>query len=115
MVRGGEQKDWSADYKAFSRSDWKLRDLFRAVLMEGTRIASETGPVVIAMDDTSLSKTGRRIDGTRWCHDPLAPPFLEKRIQWGLRMLHAALLVQDYANHRPLTTQSFPPGGASRP
>jgi hypothetical protein len=100
--RGQEQKDWSADYKAFNRSEWTTRDLFKAVLREGISLLPSSSPVVVALDDTSLPKVGQKIPQARWCHDPLAPKFLEMQIRWGIRMLHAALLIPDYVNHRPL-------------
>ncbi|HNX95940.1 MAG TPA: transposase [Holophaga sp.] len=100
--KGTEQADWSADYKAFNRAEWVCRDLFRAVLEEGIHALAPEAPVVVAMDDTSLPKVGQKIPQARWCHDPLAPKFLDKQIRWGIRMLHAALLIPDYHNHRPL-------------
>ncbi len=104
--QGLEQKDWSADYKSFNRAEWRLRDLFRPVLTRGTRALPPAAPVVLAMDDTSLPKTGLRIPQARWCHDPLAPKFLDKQIRWGIRMIHVALIVPDYQNHRPLAVST---------
>ena len=88
--QGREQKDWSADYKSFNRAEWRLWDLFRPVLTQGTKALPAAAPVVLAMDDTSLPKTGTRIPQARWCHDPLAPKFLDKQIRWGIRMIHVA-------------------------
>lgn len=104
--QGREQQDWSADYKAFNRSEWHVRDLFKAVFQRGLEALPPEAPVVVAMDDTSLPKTGTKIPQARWCHDPLAPKFLEMQIQWGIRMLHAALIVPDYQNHRPLAVST---------
>lgn len=100
--QGREQQDWSADYKAFNRSEWTTRDLFSSVLTEGIKALPAGGPVVVAMDDTSLPKVGQKIPQARWCHNPLAPKFLDMQIRWGIRMLHTALIVPDYVNHRPL-------------
>lgn len=104
--QGREQQDWSADYKAFNRSEWSVRDLFHAVLAHGLKSLPAESPVVVAMDDTSLPKTGTRIPQARWCHDPLAPKFLEMQIRWGIRMIHAALIIPDYQNHRPLAVST---------
>ncbi|MBS1767713.1 MAG: transposase [Acidobacteria bacterium] len=104
--QGREQKDWSADYKVFNRSEWSVQDLFSPVLMEGVAALSPKAPVVLAMDDTSLPKVGGKIPQARWCHDPLAPKFLDRQIRWGVRMLHTALLVPDYVNHRPLAVST---------
>ncbi len=103
---GREQQDWSADYKAFNRTGWDPRDLFRAVLAHGLKALPPETPVVMALDDTSLPKTGTRIPQARWCHNPLAPKFLEMQIRWGIRMIHMALIVPDYQNHRPLAVST---------
>lgn len=102
MLRGKEQDDWSADYKAFNRSEWSVRDLFSQVLLEGVNQIGPEGPVVLAMDDTCLPKVGQKIPQARYCHDPLRPKFLPMPIQWGIRMLHAAVVIPDEVNHRPL-------------
>lgn len=99
---GQEQKDWSANYKVFNRAAWSVRDLFRPVLTKGVKALPPTAPVVLALDETSLPKTGLRIPQGRWCHNPLAPKFLDMQIRWGIRMIHVALIVPDYQNHRPL-------------
>ena len=104
--RGREQKDWSADYKVFNRAEWWVRDLFRPVLLVGLKALPPEAPVVLALDDTSLPKTGTKIPQTRWCHNPLAPKFLDKQIRWGIRMIHAALIVPDYLSHRPLAVST---------
>lgn len=102
LFRGKGQQEWSADYKVFSRSGWKVVDLFRSVLLEGKKEQASGSRVVIAMDDTSLPKTGTEIPQARYCHNAQAPKFLEKPIMWGIRMLHAALIVPNYVGHRPL-------------
>jgi hypothetical protein len=104
--RGREQQDWSADYKAFNRAEWKVRDLFRSVLLQGLKALPCDAPVVLALDDTSLPKTGTKIPQARWCHNPLAPKFLDKQIRWGIRMIHVALIVPDYQSHRPLAVST---------
>lgn len=104
--QGREQQDWSADYKAFNRAEWQVRDLFGPVLVEGLTGLPAEAPVVVAMDDTGLPKVGHKIPQARWVHDPLAPKFLDKQIRWGIRMLHAALIVPDYVNHRPLAVST---------
>lgn len=102
LFRGNGQKEWSADYKIFSRAIWKVGELFHSVLSAGVGALSVGSRVVIAMDDTSLPKTGTKIPQARYCHNPLAPKFLEKPIMWGIRMLHAALIIPNYVGHRPL-------------
>src|SRR6185369_6495767 len=48
--------------------------------------------IVVGGDDTRLRKTGKRVAGAAWGRDPLSPPFW-MNLQWGLRFLHASVLV----------------------
>src|SRR3954470_18697556 len=48
--------------------------------------------VPIALDDTRLRKTGKRIPTAFGQRDPLSPPF-RVNLQWGLRFLQASLLL----------------------
>jgi hypothetical protein len=43
-------------------------------------------PLVVAMDDSLLRKTGRKIQGVRWQRDPMSPPFHVNFVR-GLRVL----------------------------
>jgi len=88
------QQDWSADYKLYSRSPWDEEQLFQAVIDEYlTRYPK--GPVVMAIDDTKIHKTGRHIPGASWQRDPMSPPFHVNFI-WGLRFLQASLIFPHY-------------------
>jgi len=99
---GKEQDEWSANYRVFNNKSWELRQLFEVVFREAIKELPPGEPVTIALDDTVLRKTGTKIDQARWCHDALAPKFLDKQICWGIRMLHAAILIPNYVGHRPL-------------
>jgi hypothetical protein len=89
-TKGGGQRDWSADYKFYSRSCWEDRRLFQGVSEEYlTRYRK--GPVVLALDDTRVAKSGKKIPGSSWQRDPLSPPF-QVNMMWGLRFLQGALL-----------------------
>lgn len=70
---GQTQRDWSADYRLYSRRKVDLHTLFdpvRQKLCQGN-----CGPVVVALDDTRLRKSGLHIPGVRYTRDPLGPPF----------------------------------------
>lgn len=89
-TKGGGQQDWSADYKFYSRSRWQDRRLFQGISEEYlTRYPK--GPVVLALDDTRVAKSGKKIPGASWQRDPLSPPF-QVNMMWGLRFLQGALL-----------------------
>lgn len=93
--RGLTQRDWSADYLAFSRSPWDVRRLFRGVLRAALGHVRQTGFVAVSLDDTSLKKTSRIISAARWLRDALSPPF-HVNLKYGLRCLHAAITLPYY-------------------
>jgi DDE superfamily endonuclease len=71
---GRSAQDWSADYKLFSRCRWRAEQLFQPVLDEHLQRYPQ-GPIFVAVDDTKLRKTGKKIPGTGWQRDPLSLPF----------------------------------------
>ncbi len=91
---GRSDCDWSADYRMFSRSGWQAERLFDPVLDEYLQRYPKA-PVVAAIDDTKLRKTGKKIPGTGWQRDPLSPPF-HVNLLYGLRFLQASLLFPHY-------------------
>jgi hypothetical protein len=91
---GRTERDWSADYKMFSRCRWQADRLFQPVLDEHLERYPQ-GPVTAAIDDTKLRKTGKKIPGTSWQRDPLSPPF-HLNFLYGLRFLQASLLFPHY-------------------
>lgn len=94
QVRNPSECDWSADYKVFSRSPWSETDLFDAALTVFLdRYPGRNVPV--ALDDTKVRKSGRRIPHAAWQRDPLSPPF-QANLIWGLRFLQASVL---YPHH----------------
>lgn len=70
---GRQARDWSADYRMYARDRVRPDDLFGTVR---THLCQEhTGPVVVALDDTRLRKTGKKTHGVKYMRDPLSPPF----------------------------------------
>ena len=95
---GRDQQDGSADYKLPARAEWNEQDLFDALLPSA--LAHCPGRFVpVALDDTRLRKTGKRIPTAFWQRDPLSPPF-RVNLQWGLRFLQASLLLPLYRKHK---------------
>lgn len=90
---GRQFQDWSADYKVCSRSPWEPRQLFEVVLdhLPGL-LSSAQSPVIVAIDDTILKKTGRRIPGVKVLRDPMSPPF-HVNFCFGLRFVQVSVLV----------------------
>jgi hypothetical protein len=91
---GRWDQDWSADYKMFSRCRWNPERLFDPVIDEYLERYPRR-PVIAAIDDTKLRKTGRKIKGASWHRDPLSPPF-HLNFMYGLRFLQASLLFAHY-------------------
>lgn len=83
--------DWSAAYRLFSRSPWKPRDLFEPVLH--TCLSQGEGPVAVALDDTTLRKTGRHIPGAAYLHDPRSAPWRPGFMR-GQRFIQASVLLR---------------------
>src|SRR3954451_25244632 len=95
---GLDQQDWSADYNLHARADWDEQALFDALLPSA--LAHCAGSFVpIALDDTRLRKTGKRIPTAFWQRDPLSPPF-RVNLQWGLRFLQASVLLPLHRKHK---------------
>jgi hypothetical protein len=92
---GRQFQDWSADYRLFSRRRWQTDGLFEPVQKEFLH-RYPRGPVPLALDDTGLKKTGKKIATARWQYDHMSPPF-HANLCYGLRFLAAALL---FPHHR---------------
>ena len=90
-ANGGEQRGWSAEYFLHSRVNWEPQRLFAPVL-KGALPLCPGRLVGVAVDDTKLHKTGRRIKQAFYQRDPLSPPF-HPNLSLGLRFLQASLLV----------------------
>ena len=91
---GRSDRDWSGDYKMFSRCKWESERLFDPVIDEYLDRYPKM-PVVAAIDDTKIRKTGKKIESARWQRDPLSPPF-HLNFLYGLRFLQASLLFPHY-------------------
>jgi hypothetical protein len=88
---GREQKSWSGEYFLHSRAEWDPQALFTPLLQEA--LAFSPGKLVgVAVDDTRLRKTGRKIPQASWHRDPMSPPF-HANLMLGLRFLQASLLL----------------------
>ncbi len=72
---GRQFRDWSGDYRVFSESRFDPGEIF-GVLRRGVVDSLKGGePLITAMDDSILRKTGRKIPGVKYLRDPLGPPF----------------------------------------
>ena len=75
LTTGGHQfVDWSADYRMYSRERIDCDKVFGQVRKE---VFNWNGakPLVTALDDSLLRKTGKKIPGVKYARDPMGPPF----------------------------------------
>lgn len=88
------QQDWTADYRFYSRErfdDQRVFDLVRQIVESHL---DQSQPLVAAMDDSLLRKTGRKIHGVRYLRDPLGPPFQVNLVR-GQRVLQISAALPD--------------------
>jgi hypothetical protein len=90
---GRQFQDWSGDYRVCWQSPWDPHQLFDPVLdaLPGW-LHDSAAPVLAALDDTLLRKTGRKIPGVAIGRDPMSPPF-HVNLLYGLRFVQASVLV----------------------
>jgi hypothetical protein len=103
---GNTQKDWSADYKVFSRSPWEPRALFHPILEEAIEV-HQLQRIVVSTDDTRVWRNGKKVPQTQWHRDPLGPPF-QTNLRWGHRFLQASLVLPLYEQDPTSSSRSIP-------
>ncbi len=72
---GRHQQDWTADYRLYSRERVDENVLFQDVRTHLEGVLADDAPLVVAIDDTLVHKTGTHIEGVSWRRDPLGPKF----------------------------------------
>lgn len=103
---GNTQKDWSADYKLFSRSPWEPRELFNPIL-EAAIQGQKLERIVLSVDDTRVWRNGKKVPQTQWHRDPLGPAF-QTNLRWGHRFLQASLVLPLYKGETPTSSRAIP-------
>lgn len=94
LLTSGAEGHYSADYYLNSRSKWEADELFKPMLRESAALCPGRY-LPVALDDTRLKKTGRKIPNVQYGRDPMGPKF-HVNLVLGLRYLHAAVLVPLY-------------------
>jgi hypothetical protein len=87
------QQDWSADYRFYAQDRLEVERIFGHVRTEVEQCGAAEAALVVAMDDSILRKTGRRIFGSGYRRDPLSPPFQVNFVR-GLRVLQISAAVR---------------------
>jgi len=112
-AQGHQHADWSAEYKLHARSRWLTADLFQPILRRALPYC-QGRYVAVAMDDTRLRKTGRKIPTVAYGRDPMSPKF-RFNLMLGLRFLQLSLLVPLYRQAKasprgiPVRFEEVPP------
>lgn len=96
-------EDWSASYRFFSRSPWKPADVFQPVVETTVAMLPASGLIAIAMDDTAVKKSSKRIPGVSYARDPMSPPFHPNLIM-GQRFVQAAVILRPEGLNGPART-----------
>jgi hypothetical protein len=75
MTTSGRQfVDWSADYRLYGKERIDCEQLFAHICKEVINLNGKR-PLVTALDDSLLRKTGKKIPGVKYARDPMGPPF----------------------------------------
>jgi hypothetical protein len=87
------QQDWSADYRFYAEDRVEVGKIFQQVRAQVEQCGQPGDALVVAMDDSILRKTGRRIFGSGYRRDPMSPPFQVNFVR-GLRVLQISAAVR---------------------
>jgi hypothetical protein len=87
------QQDWSGDYRFYAEDRVEVGKIFQQVRAEVEQCGQPGDSLVVAMDDSILRKTGRRIFGSGYRRDPMSPPFQVNFVR-GLRVLQISAAVR---------------------
>jgi hypothetical protein len=83
---GAQFGDWTAHYDLYAQGRVNPHALFQGVRSHVETLNGPLSPLIVALDDTILRKTGRQIPGAAYRKDPLGPPF-NVNLVWAQRMI----------------------------
>ena len=88
------RQDWTAEYRFYSRKRFNEQALFELARRQVEAHLTAEAPLVTAMDDSLLRKSGRKVYGVRYLRDPMSPPFAVNFVR-GLRVLQLSAALPD--------------------
>ena len=91
-TNGQLDRDWSADYRLYSRQRIDAAELFASIRRGAQQSLAQEEALTVAMDDSILRKSGRQIPGVGYRRDPLSPPFHVNFVR-GMRFVQLSALV----------------------
>lgn len=68
-------KDWTADYRLYSKGRVNIDPLFSRSRQEIMSHLPSNAPAVVALDDTRLKKSSQKTPGVKYTRDPMGPAF----------------------------------------
>jgi DDE superfamily endonuclease len=105
-TNGQLQADWSADYRLYSRQRIDPAELFGQLRRGAQESLAAEEPLIVAMDDSILRKSGRKIPGVGYRRDPLSPPFHVNFVR-GMRFVQLSALVRQQDGFRRMIPIDF--------
>ena len=72
---GGQFADWSADYRLFLKRRFDADAMFDVIRRNVVDQLDADAPLVVALDDALLRRSGKKVHGAGWRRDPLGPKF----------------------------------------
>lgn len=91
---GRQFVDWTADYRMYCRERIDAERIFSHIRKEVIELNGKK-PLVTALDDSLLRKTGKKIPGVKYARDPMGPPFQVNFVR-GQRVIQmSAAVTQD--------------------
>ena len=109
-TNGQLHSDWSADYRLYSRHRIEPTELFRQVRRGVEQSLGTKEVLTVAMDDSILRKSGRKIPGVGYRRDPLSPPFHLNLVR-GMRFVQLSALTRQrdgFSRMIPIDFQQAP-------
>ena len=91
-VFGGQFEDWTQHYNLYAQARVRPQAIFDQVRREIDALRDTSEPLVLAVDDTILRKTGKQIPGAAYRRDPLGPPF-NLNLVWSQRRIQFSAAV----------------------
>jgi len=88
------QQDWTADYRFYSQDRFEDQAVFDLARQIVEAHLEQKQSLVVALDDSLLRKSGRKVHGVRSLRDPLSPPFRVNLVR-GLRVLQISAALPD--------------------
>ena len=90
---GQEQEDWTEHFRLYA-SKLQAQALFTPIIKGVVSLLGKDAPIVLAIDDSLLPKTGRKIRQSGFYRDPLGPPFHTNLIR-ALKFVQISIALPD--------------------